>query len=306
MYRVATLFYFGDRLPFLLLSFMSRTFHLTIAYDGTDYSGWQVQPGRRTIQGELEQAAATLMGNSSALAGRTESPQQRILGSGRTDAGVHAWGQVARCVLPGWRADTTAVLRGLNSRLPPDITVLSVRETVPSFHPIANAIGKRYRYQIQLGGQRDPFSIRARHRIHAAIDTELLQAASAKFLGEHDFAAFQATGAPRTTTVRTISHSVWRPEPSRPESSSQSADSENGTGDFGQRWYYEVEGNGFLYNMVRNIVGTMLEVARGRHTVEWIDEVLQSRDRKLAGATAPANGLTLVRVNYPDEIFLLD
>lgn len=278
---------------------MSRTFHLTIAYDGTDYSGWQVQPGRRTIQGELEQAAATLLGHSTEDASDTVSSPQRILGSGRTDAGVHAWGQVARCVLPGWRADTAAVLRGLNSRLPADITVVNVRETVPSFHPIADAVAKRYRYQVQLGGQRDPFAIRTRHRIHAAIDTELLQAAAAKFLGEHDFAAFQASGAPRATTVRTITHSEWFAEP--PD---QRFDTEDEVGTFGQRWYYEVEGNGFLYNMVRNIVGTMLEVARGRRSVAWIDEVLQSRNRSRAGATAPANGLTLVRVHYPEDIFL--
>ncbi len=296
---------------------MSRTFHLTIAYDGTDYSGWQVQLGRRTIQGELEQAAATLRGKSSIDRGairdipRSHDPDPpadanslarlRILGSGRTDAGVHAWGQVARCVLPGWRADNTAVMRGLNSRLPPDITVLSVCETIPSFHPIADAIGKRYRYQVQLGGQRDPFAIRTRHRIRAAIDTDLLQVAAATLIGEHDFAAFQATGAPRASTVRTITHSAWFAEPS-----CQIVDSYHGLSSLGQRWYYEVEGNGFLYNMVRNLVGTMLEVARGRHPPAWIYEVLQSRDRKLAGATAPANGLTLVRVNYPDEVFLTE
>ncbi len=278
---------------------MSRTFHLTIAYDGTDYSGWQVQPGRRTIQGQLELAAATLLGIASNPAVDAASPP-RILGSGRTDAGVHAWGQVARCVLPGWRADTTAVLRGMNSRLPADITVLAVRETITSFHPIADAISKRYRYQVQLGGQRDPFSIRTRHRIHAAIDTELLQAAANKFLGEHDFAAFQAAGAPRATTVRTITHSAWAPETC------------HDTGDhrdlahFGSPWYYEVAANGFLYNMVRNIVGTILEVARGRRPLHWIDDVLQSCDRTLAGATAPPNGLTLVRVNYPDKIFLVE
>ena len=299
---------------------MSRTFHLTIAYDGTEYSGWQVQPGQRTIQGELEQAAATLLGKSAADNAHTsdeisdpsgigtgdrESPRDpssyslRILGSGRTDAGVHAWGQVARCVLPGWRADTTAVLRGLNSRLPPDITVLAVRETLPSFHPIANAIGKRYRYQVQFGGQRDPFAIRTHHRVHTAIDTDLLQAAAERVIGEHDFAAFQATGAPRASTIRTITHSAWVADPRH-----VGGDRLGGVANLGQRWYYEVEGNGFLYNMVRNLVGTMLEVGRGRQPLRWIDDVLESRDRKRAGATAPANGLTLVQVHYPEEIFL--
>lgn len=278
---------------------MLRTFHLTIAYDGTDYSGWQVQPGRRTIQGELELAAATLLSPRAAPSSEAGFPPMRILGSGRTDAGVHAWGQVARCVLPGWRADTTAVLRGLNSRLPADITVLHVRETVPSFHPIAHAISKRYRYQVQLGGQRDPFSIRTRHRVGAPVDTDLLQAAASMVVGEHDFAAFQATGAPRASTVRTITHSAWSADAAYCVSGPHDC-----VGNLDRCWYYEVEGNGFLYNMVRNLVGTMLEVARGRRPLGWVDEVLQSRDRTRAGATAPANGLTLVDVNYPDEIFL--
>jgi tRNA pseudouridine38-40 synthase len=267
---------------------MSRTFHLTIAYDGSAYAGWQVQPGERTIQGELELAAATLSGKSD------PSELRRILGSGRTDAGVHAWGQVARLVLPDWRADALAIQRGLNSQLPDDISVLNVRETVDSFHPIADAVAKRYRYQIQIAGNRDPFATRTRTRIKRALDTEKMQAAATRFLGEHDFAAFQAAGSPRPDTIRTITHSQWTQEPGPLL----------GIAGVGDRWYYEVEGNGFLYNMVRNLVGTMLAVATGKRSLSWIDEVIASKDRKRAGATAAAHGLVLVRVDYPNDIFL--
>ncbi len=353
------------------------TFHLTVVYDGTRYSGWQVQPGRLTVQAELERAVATLIGKPGKKAkpagtpNRDEQPLRserttsdssndsrsgdvanidvanidvahiktasgdtgpdeitsnatdgarsfRVLGSGRTDAGVHAWGQVARCVLPNWRADATAVMRGINSRLPDDITVVDVRETVPSFHPIADAIGKRYRYQIQIGGHRDPFAVRTRYRVPWPIDVDLLSAAAEKFVGCHDFAAFQAAGAVRASTVRTITHSVWTREAAEPSGGAfaggvNSNLAGKSTGQFserfaeefaGQRWFYEVEGNGFLYNMVRNLVGTMLDVARGYRPVEWIDEVLESKNRQMAGATAPPQGLFLCRVNYPSEVFL--
>lgn len=259
-----------------------RTFALTVAYDGTAYSGWQVQPGRPTIQSELEKAARPLAGY------RSDKPSLRILGSGRTDAGVHAHGQVARCVMPRWNASPESLRLGLNSKLPEDIRVGLVRETVDRFHPIADAIGKQYQYQIQFGGDRSPFDYRTWHRVVQPHDTDRLQRAAERLIGTHDFAAFQAAGAPRTSTVRTISRSRWR-----------MLDSESP-----RKWIYEVEGNGFLYNMVRNLIGTMLEVARGRRPVEWIDEVIASRDRKRAGPTAPPHGLFLCRVDYPDELFL--
>lgn len=260
-----------------------RSFALTVAYDGTGYSGWQVQPGRRTIQGELEKATAALAGY------RPGETCHRILGSGRTDAGVHAIGQVARCVMPRWTASPQALLKGINAKLPDDIVVSSIRETVERFHPIADAIAKRYRYQIQFGGNRDPFAYRNWHRVSVPHDTNLLQKAAAKFVGTHDFAAFQAAGAQRNSTIRTISHSRWQ----RAESHSDA-----------EHWTYEVEGDGFLYNMVRNLVGTMLEVSRGRYTLPWIDTVMESKDRNLAGPTAPPNGLFLCQVDYSDKLFL--
>lgn len=259
-----------------------RTFALTVAYDGTAYSGWQVQPGRRTVQGELEKAVQPLSGY------RSDEPSLRILGSGRTDAGVHAYGQVARCMMPRWTASAQSLLLAINSKLPEDIRVCSIREAVDRFHPIADAIGKQYQYQIQFGGDRSPFDYRTWHRVVKAHDTNQLQQAAERLIGTHDFAAFQAAGARRTSTVRTIWSSRWRP--ADPQSQ--------------RKWIYEVEGNGFLYNMVRNLIGTMLEVARGRRPVEWIDEVIASRDRKQAGPTAPPHGLFLCRVDYPNELFL--
>lgn len=257
-----------------------RVFAITVAYEGTRYSGWQVQPGRRTVQGELERVISPLAGVD------TTGAAGRVLGSGRTDAGVHAIGQVARCMMPNWNASADALLRAINSKLSDDIVVSSIREARGHFHPIADATGKRYRYQVQAGGQRDPFSIRTWHRVVAPIHLELLQAAASRFLGTHDFAAFQSSGAPRNSTVRTITVSHWIRSETSPN-----------------RWIYEVQGNGFLYNMVRNLVGTMLEVGRERRSVEWVDSVLASLDRKQAGPTAPPQGLFLCHVHYPDELF---
>ncbi|WP_236621000.1 tRNA pseudouridine(38-40) synthase TruA [Rhodopirellula sallentina] len=295
------------------------TYHLTIAYDGTRYSGWQVQPGQPTVQAELENAVATLLGKKAKLGKNAKKDQSaidpadaavrtkagRVLGSGRTDAGVHAWGQVARCVLPDWRADANAVMRGINSRLPDDITVVDVRETVASFHPIADAVRKRYRYQIQVGGQRDPFAMRTRYRVPWPLDVDLLSAAADKFVGTHDFAAFQAAGSSVASTVRTITRSCWmREHVSASDGQESQAIAARSDAFTGQRWCFDVEGNGFLYNMVRNLVGTMLDVARGHRPLEWIDEVLMSKDRQMAGATAPPQGLFLCCVSYPNEVFL--
>jgi len=282
-----------------------RTFHLTIAYDGTRYSGWQVQPGQRTVQSELERAAKILLRrkkDKSDEIARAKAKQIadafRILGSGRTDAGVHAWGQVARCVLPDWSADAASVMRGINSRLPDDIIVTDARETVPEFHPIADAVAKRYRYQLRVGGERDPFSVRTWYQSPFPLRLDLLQVAAERFVGRHDFAALQAAGGVRLSTVRTISHSGWTVHET-------AGGIENPWADFGgQKWVYEVQGDGFLYNMVRNLVGTMIEVARGFRPLDWIDEVMASHDRKLAGETAPPHGLFLCRVDYPDELFL--
>lgn len=285
-----------------------RTFHLTLAYDGTRYAGWQVQPRVPTIQGELERVVERIAGEPI-----------RILASGRTDAGVHAVGQVARVVLPSWRPDASALQRAINSKLPPDIAVRAVRETRPEFHPIGDAVAKTYRFHLQVGGDRDVFTHRFVQRVRYPLDENLLQAAAAKFVGCHDFAAFETSGAPRVSTVRTLTVSRWlapsssvvEPAAGDPagDGSSRLAVAPQPLGSLlqpagGRILTYEVQGEGFLYNMVRNLVGAMLEVGRGKRPVHWIDQVIESRDRRRGGQTAAASGLFLVRVEYPESVFL--
>ncbi|MEO9591557.1 tRNA pseudouridine synthase A, partial [Rhodopirellula bahusiensis] len=208
-----------------------------------------------------------------------------------------AIGQVGRCVLPVWNAGTIALQRAINSKLPDDIRVKAVRETRGRFHPIADATGKQYQYLVQVGGSRDPFANRFVHRVGGPIDHSAMQMAAAKFVGRHDFKALQGTGAERPSTVRTIHSARWIP---------RSAAGPTGAELEGEHWCFEIDGEGFLYNMVRNLIGTMLEVGHGRKPVEWIDEVLESRDRKMAGPTAPPHGLFLCRVDYPDEVFQVE
>jgi tRNA pseudouridine38-40 synthase len=250
-----------------------RTLRLTLAYDGTDYAGWQVQPDRITVQEVVEKALEKITG----------SPV-RILASGRTDAGVHALGQVA-----SFRSEThlsTDILqRALNGELPPDVAVLDVSEAPQGFHPIRDAICKRYRYIIHDGPVRDVLARRYAWQYRRRLDAESMHEAAGKLAGTHDFAAFQSSGAPRRSTVRTIFDvSVKR-----------------GRGGQSDVVTLEVEADGFLYNMVRAIVGTLVDVGRGARPESWVSQVLASGDRSQAGLTAPPQGLFLVHVTY-DEI----
>ena len=258
----------------------SRSFKLTLAYDGTDYAGWQVQPHQPTIQATVQSALATITGET-----------VQVIGSGRTDSGVHAFAQVASCTIGSWRSGAHDLMRAINAHLPASIVVNSVDEAVSGFHAIRDATAKRYRYQLQLGGQRDVFEHRYRWHLRQKLDLDAIHQAAAKLTGRHDFASFQASGAdPRITTTRNlrVCQLIEQPTGNRKR----------------QHWAIEVEADGFLYNMVRNIVGTLMEVGRGRQPPEWIDEVLAARNRNVAGPTAPAHALFLVRVDYPDHLFL--
>lgn len=254
---------------------VARSFKLTIAYDGTGFAGWQVQPNQQTIQGFLQDALQRLTGD-----------QIQVIGSGRTDAGVHAQAQVASCRLV-WRDSPQHLLRALNTQLPETIVVCAAEEAREGFHAIRDAIGKRYRYQLRVGGVRDVFDYRYHWHLHGQLDLEQMRLAAKRLIGEHDFKSFQATGAERKTTVRTV----------RACDLIIRADGETYCD-----LSIEVEADGFLYNMVRNIVGTLVEVGRGKQAVEWIDQVLLARDRDVAGPTAPACGLFLLRVDYPPTI----
>jgi tRNA pseudouridine38-40 synthase len=248
---------------------------LVVAYDGTNYAGWQIQVNQPTIQSTLELALSKLCPDP-----------VTVIGSGRTDSGVHAIGQVARCCLPSWRASPEALRAAINSHLPRDIAITGIREVPETFHPIRDCLGKRYRYQLQLGGAHDPFLYRYCWHLTQRLDLDSMRQGAALLVGRHDFAGFQATGSERKTTVRDVR-----------ELSIVVERESMAHGDFVA---IEIEANGFLYNMVRNIVGTLVEVGRRKQAPEWVQRVLVSKNRMLAGPTAPAHGLLLQRVDYPD------
>ncbi len=248
-----------------------RTLKLTTSYDGTAYGGWQRQDNVDTIQARLEAALAEVEG-------------RRVIvhGAGRTDAGVHALGQVASFTL-AHRIETPALARALNAKLPPDIRVLSVEEADPKFHAQYAAKKKRYRYRIDQARVASPMECRYAWHVPQALDIQRMAAAGAMLVGRHDFAAFQ-TGASEAgvlSTVRTILNLRVTEESDR-------------------LVVVEVEGNGFLRYMVRTIVGTLVEVGMGRRAADDMAAVLASSTRSQAGPTAPAHGLFLVHVDYQD------
>jgi tRNA pseudouridine38-40 synthase len=278
----------------------TRTLKLTVAYDGTDYAGWQYQNDKPTVQNTLENAIATVTGQHA-----------RILASGRTDAGVHALGQVV-----GWRTDShlppDVLLRALNANLPHDIAVLEVAEAPPDFHAIAHVVRKRYRYVIHDGPVRDVFQRRyAWHFRHGRLDVEAMQRAAQPLLGTHDFCSFESSGAERKTSIRTvfeltIAQTGYLLSPLGRGTGGEGSLTDNlannivlDDSDSPQNFIlFEIEADGFLYNMVRAIVGTLVEVGRGQQPIEWPGEVLRAMDRRQAGPTAPPQGLFLLHVDY--------
>jgi tRNA pseudouridine38-40 synthase len=241
-------------------------FKVVLAYDGTDFVGWQRQPSGESIQGVLEEALHSF-----------DDRDVTVIGAGRTDAGVHAIGQVAAFSLRN-TIDAETLARALNAKLPEAIRVLSACEVAETFNPRYDARAKTYRYRIWNGRALSPFERRYAWQVPVALDAGAMDAAARRLEGRHDFAAFQAQGSDVVTTERTMT------------SSRVSLRDELLT--------YEVTGDGFLRHMVRAVVGTLVEIGRGRRPVEWIDEVIASRDRPTAGPTVPATGLFLVRVDY--------
>jgi tRNA pseudouridine38-40 synthase len=242
-------------------------FKLTVSYDGTPFVGWQRQASGTSIQGLLEEALAALDNESVAVAG-----------AGRTDAGVHALAQVATVSLH--RAiDAATVVRATNARLPDTVRVVDAVEVPPAFHARFHATAKTYRYRIWNQDVLSPFE-RAYvwHVPGPTLDVDAMSAAAAHLEGRHDFAAFQTSGAETQTTERVVFSSRLAGEP--------------------PLITYEIRGNGFLRHMVRGIVGSLVEVGRGRYAAAWMGEVLASGARALAGPTAPAAGLFLVGVEY--------
>jgi len=247
-----------------------RNLKALIAYEGTDFHGWQVQPGRRTIQGAIEHALATL-----------EGAPVKIHGSGRTDAGVHARGQVASFQLAN-PVPCPNLKLALNHRLPPAIRILDVGEVPESFHARYSAVAKTYEYRIWRGEICPPFQRRYAYHLPYPLDEAAMIAAAPRFEGERDFRSLATRdGEPKDSTVRTIFSSRMRRED--------------------EELVYRVRGSGFLYNMVRNIVGVLIEIGRGARLPEDVEPILEARDRRAAGPTAPAPGLFLVDVEYPPE-----
>ncbi len=243
---------------------------MTLAYDGTAYCGWQIQPKQKTLQATLEQALAEVTG-----------AQTRVIASGRTDAGVHAIGQAVSFNTES-HLSCDVLRRAVQSQLPPDIAILEAVPEKDTFHPIRDAVSKRYRYVLSDALVPSVFSRRYCWHYPAPLAASAMARAGTMLVGKHDFASFQSSGAPRESTVRTVSDlSVER----------------QGDQDRGEIWI-EVEANGFLYNMVRAIVGTLTEVGRGAQSEAWCGEVLAARDRSHAGPTAPPQGLFLLFVDY--------
>lgn len=239
---------------------------MTLMYDGTRYYGWEHQPGRDTIQGKLEAVLERMCG-----------AQVEVIGAGRTDAGVHARGMVA-----SFQAETERspeeIRDYLNRYLPDDIAVKEVREAAPRFHARYKAAGKTYCYTCFDGPVKPVFNRRYVTRLDAAPDVEAMRRAAAILQGEHDFRSFCGNPKMKKSTVRTVDTiEIVRK---------------------GGYLYFNVHGTGFLQNMVRILVGTLLEVGYGRMAPEQMADILEAKDRRLAGPTAPPEGLCLVKVDY--------
>jgi len=243
-----------------------RHLRILIEYDGSEFHGWQRQPGLRTVQGTLEEAIQTMTGETVA-----------IRGAGRTDAGVHAAGQVASFALAA-EIPEAGLLRGLNSFLPHDIAILDVREVPSDFDARFSARGKVYRYRIWNHLVRSPLHARAAWHCRSVLDLAAMRQAAAQLCGEHDFRAFRAADCERRTTVRIIR---------RLDIDRQ-----------GALVTIDVEATAFLKNMVRILVGTLVDLGRGKLTADAIDHMLRTGDRAAGGITAPPQGLTLLRVSY--------
>ncbi|PWU16651.1 MAG: tRNA pseudouridine(38-40) synthase TruA [Chlamydiae bacterium] len=261
-----------------------HNYKLLIAYEGTCYSGWQIQKNGTSIQALLERYLSIIL--------RTPI---KAIGSGRTDAGVHAIGQVANFKTTT-SFEFSRLLKSLNGLLPSDIRVLNIEKAPLDFHARYSAIGKVYHYYLYTSSVKDPFNRFYAYKVPHPVALNILMRAAKLFIGTHDFTAFAneaTTGSAAKNAVRNLRRlSILQEE---------------------EYICLELEANGFLYKMVRNIVGTLLDICAGKIALEKIPAIFQAKDRRLAGRTAPAHGLTLAKVEYetaflnfdPHSLFLL-
>lgn len=253
-----------------------KTIKLTLMYDGTNYVGWQVQPSGISIQALVQEAVQ-----------RMTNEDNDVVGASRTDAGVHALGQVAHFItardisLDGFRS-------GLNSMLPPDIAVVRVDEVPDGFHARKSAHLKLYVYRTLISCERNPMFANRCWRINEVLDLTAMQMASSYLIGEHDFSAFQAAGCTARHAVRNVTQI---------DIASRALEPSMLAGE-GEIIEFAVEGDGFVRHMVRNIVGTLVDVGRGKIAIDDVAGILHARERKQAGCCAPACGLYLAKVMY--------
>jgi len=244
-----------------------RNIKLLIEYDGTNYRGWQVQPEGLTVQGMLEEKLALITGEA-----------VHLIGSGRTDSGVHAFGQVASFKTKS-QLDVHSIQRALNSLLPPDIVIQRAEEVEEDFHARKQSKSKVYEYRILNRNLRSAFHHKYAWHLPQKLDLEEMREATRMLIGEHDFSSFRSVGSPTRTAIRRVIRAEWKK---------------------GQDGFirFEVEANGFLKQMVRALVGTLVEVGKGKIDSEGFRKILDFRNRKEAGPTAPARGLFLKEVKY--------
>jgi tRNA pseudouridine38-40 synthase len=244
-------------------------FRLLVEYDGGGFAGWQIQPDERTVQGEIEIALATLLGH-----------EARARAAGRTDSGVHACGQVV-CFRTHREISPEVVCRALNALLGGDVAVRSVEVVGDDFDPRRSALSRSYEYRIWNRRVRSPFWRNHAWHVVQPLDDAAMQRAAAHLIGEHDFTSLRAAGCDAGNPVRRVTTSDLAASPAG-------------------MLVYRVTATAFLRHMVRNIVGTLVEIGRSRRSADDLPALLAARDRTLAGATAPPHGLCLVRVDYPD------
>jgi tRNA pseudouridine38-40 synthase len=244
-----------------------RNIKLLIEYDGTNYQGWQVQPEGPTIQGMLEEKLSRLTGE-----------RVHLIGSGRTDSGAHALGQVAHFKTQS-RMDICTIQRAVNSLLPPDIVIQKIEEVDEGFHSRKHSKSKVYEYRILNRNLRSAFHRGYVWYIPQKLNLTEMKKATQNLIGEHDFSSFRSVGTPTRTAVRRVIRAEWK----------------RGRDGIIR---FEIEANGFLKQMVRAIVGTFVEVGKGRMKASDFRKIMNSRDRKNAGPTAPAQGLFLKEVKY--------
>lgn len=248
-----------------------RNIKLVIAYNGAAYHGWQRQAeGIDTVQLRIERAASRIVGHPVS-----------VNGAGRTDAGVHAEGQVANLRTPNMSVPLKGLRRAMNSALPSDIVVRSANEVPEDFHASLSAVGKTYRYRIHVSPIRSVMLHSQLCHYWKPLDVDAMRRAGMKLIGTHDFRGLTSSAEIRENTVRTI----FRCD----------------VAEAGHEIHISVQGNGFLYNMVRIIAGTLIEIGRGRWTVEQIDKILSTRDRRYAGPTAVPQGLSMICVHYEKQ-----